>query len=51
MRAEALRELECFEDASALLGGEFPEPLKGGARFIQELALHRVREVRQLPSS
>ncbi|RYZ42477.1 MAG: hypothetical protein EOO71_07590 [Myxococcaceae bacterium] len=51
LRAEALREMECFDEARALQGGEFPEPLNEAARFIQELALQRICEVRQLPLS
>ncbi|RKG90695.1 hypothetical protein D7W82_03060 [Corallococcus sp. CA049B] len=50
LRAEALRELECFEEAKALRSEEFPDPLKASARFIQELALQCRCEVRQLPS-
>lgn len=48
LRAEALRELEHFEDSAALLGTAFPEPLVELARFIQELALQRNSEVRCL---
>ncbi|NBD11958.1 ribosomal protein L7/L12 [Corallococcus silvisoli] len=48
LSAEILRELEHFEDSTALLGTAFPKPLEEMARFIQELALQRISEVRRL---
>ncbi len=47
-RAEALRELERFDDARAVLSGAFPEPLNLAAQLIRELATQRIAEVREL---
>ncbi|MFP2909603.1 ribosomal protein L7/L12 [Pyxidicoccus sp. 3LFB2] len=48
LRAEALRELERFDEARALLAGEFPAPLDRAAAAIRELATQRIAEVREL---
>lgn len=48
LRAEALRELERFEDARAVLAGDFPESLQWAAEFLRTLALQGISEVRRL---
>ncbi|WP_164018251.1 ribosomal protein L7/L12 [Pyxidicoccus trucidator] len=47
-RAEALRELERFDEARDILSGEFPAPLDRVAAYIRELATQRIAEVQQL---
>jgi len=48
LKAEALRELERYEEARAVLAGEFPEKLRWVAELLRELAQQGVAEVRRL---
>ena len=49
MKAESFREREHFEEALALLRGDFPEDLTWAADFMRELARQRCSELRPLP--
>ncbi len=48
LKAEALRELERFEEARAVLAGGFPEELLGVAEALRALAEQAIPEVRRL---
>jgi ribosomal protein L7/L12 len=51
LRAEALRERERFEDARAVLAGDFPGALQWVAEFLRTLARQGISEVRRLQKS
>jgi hypothetical protein len=51
MKAEALRELERFEEARAVLRAGFPKQLEPAAGFIRELVEQGIAELRLLPQA
>ncbi|MFL5351956.1 hypothetical protein [Archangium sp.] len=49
MKAEALRELECFDEARAVFQAGLPKGFEQAAAFIRALAEQGIAELRQLP--